>query len=336
LKNQLSISFLKVVSILLVTVLAISIILIAAAYRVEPYRVLEKETRYIDIDGKGSFTIRVKPSIVYDNASAISSSKAFLSLTEGVQYFLLAKVYLYNDTEHGGVDGLECMVSNSSVLEASVWRKEIPSDTTVLCDPGNIVIDGFLNVTTIMYTASLIDRETLTTSFRLNYIINPGIIYKVRYSDGYIATYSYNPVISITMDKSSNTLEASASNTSFSKAYTSKILMENSMHPPLQYVKVNTVRVITLYVTPLTAVASAATLYVSIAPGRRRHKDVTGLPVAILDESMFKVVKVDDMSILGRLAKRGYGIIARDPHGSKVYLITDTGIVYVYEVSGGE
>jgi len=156
----------------------------------------------------------------------------------------------------------------------------------------------------------------------------------VRYFDGYVATYSYNPVISITMDKSSNILEASASNTSFSKAYTSKILVENSMPPPLQYVKVNTVRVITLYATPLTAVASAAALCVSIAPGRRRHKDVTGLPVAILDESMFKVVKVNDMSILSRLAKRGYGIIARDPHGSKVYLITDTGIIYVYEVNG--
>jgi len=67
-----------------------------------------------------------------------------------------------------------------------------------------------------------------------------------------------------------------------------------------------------LYVTPLTAVASAAILYVNVAPGRRR-KDVTGLPVAILDESMFKVMKVNDMSILSRLAKRSYGIITRDP-----------------------
>jgi len=82
-------------------------------------------------------------------------------------------------------------------------------------------------------------------------------------------------------------------------------------------------------------VASAAILYVNVAPGRRR-KDVTGLPVAILDESMFKVVKVNDMSILSRLAKRSYGIITRDPHGSKVYLVTYNRYNYVYGVNGEE
>ncbi|WP_232216772.1 hypothetical protein [Desulfurococcus amylolyticus] len=328
--NKLLVKTMRILTITLILALAVSIVVMAVSYRIEPYNVVEHVVKYTDINGDALFTMGVKPSIIYDNASVISSSRVFLSLAQYSLYRLNAKVVIYNNTEHGEATSIECNISASGVLRSSLWSKSLEPQLTLFCSPGSVYVNGSVNIEEILELASRIDREISSASFKLDYGVDINASYTVKYSDGYIAVYQYNPIILFSIDKPNNILSASSSNTSSSETRTVKNIVEKNMPPPFNFISIYSARVLTLYSTPILAILTGALLYLNNQHERVKHGIQHRLPRVALDKSVFKTILVEKEETIYMLAKKGYGIPVASISGDEIYLLTGTDVLYVY------
>jgi len=218
-------SFIFIITVFLV----ISLIILSISYATKPYKVLERNIKYIEFEAKIESKIYLEPSLLYDYREYIVSNEAVLSLVKNTTIRITPYYVVYTGTELGNISGIEVSYDIKSLITIGEWVKPINITSTNRgknVDHNTIVFP--INFSEIKRIVNIISKEasvkipTYTCTLNIKFVINV-------YYENSSKTYIFQPSVSFIFSSEQNKLLIKTSGLSNEVSSTKKVVIENKI-----------------------------------------------------------------------------------------------------------
>ncbi len=204
-------TILIIVLVISMTVFMVSASALSIAYRTPSYIRRSVKTKLLESDAHISFNYHIKPSILFDNKTEISSKSIYLSLARGVSYNITINTKYYADPLYGEPTNKTISIIKTIEISTVSWRK-IVTEKNIDVSNDTITDNGYVSFDKYNSFVKEINNQiginplgyTIKIRYKLVYTIYYGYAHRV---------YDFSPAIVIDYDELNKIVKTRTTNT---------------------------------------------------------------------------------------------------------------------------
>ena len=332
-------TILIIILVISMAVFVVSASALSIAYKTPSYIRRSVKTKLLESDAHISFNYHIKPSILFDNKTEISSKSIYLSLARGFSYNITINTKYYADPLYGEPTNKTISVIKIIEISTASWRKiiteeNIDASNDTITDNGYVSFDKYTSFVKKINDQIGINPlgYTIKIRYKLVYTIYYGYAHRV---------YDFSPAIVIDYDELNKIVKTRTDNTTLSIEKDSTIYIPGNT--TILGMEINTVwlREKTFYSTLISATIMLSTLgtiaYYMISDGNSYPEKVLKKYKSRILYGKFihnnkEIVKVEDIRDIIRTSELYGEIIIYDRDRNQLVVNTRNNVV-IYENS---
>ncbi len=207
-------TILIIILVISMAVFVVSASALSIAYKTPSYIRRSVKTKLLESDAHISFNYHIKPSILFDNKTEISSKSIYLSLARGISYNITINTKYYADPLYGELTNKTISITKIIEISTASWRKIITEENIdaaneTITDSGYVSFDKYTSfVKKINNQIGLNPMGyIIIIRYKLVYTINYGYVYHV---------FGFTPTLTIDYDELNKIIKTRTDNTTLS------------------------------------------------------------------------------------------------------------------------
>ncbi len=207
-------TILIIILVISMAIFVVSASALSLAYKTPSYIQKNIKTKLLESDAHISFNYHIKPSILFDNKTEISSKSIYMSLARGVSFYITINTKYYDDPLYGHPTNKTISIIKTIEITTTSWRKTITEENIgaaneTITDSGYISFDKYTSFVKKINNQIGLNPVgyIITIRYKLVYTINYGYAYRV---------YDFTPTLIIDYDELNKIIKARTDNTTLS------------------------------------------------------------------------------------------------------------------------